>query len=116
MPIDATIGVDEAKAPRSSDADNFPADVREKVIAIASSCGRCREGERHPGEVTRGKKRDGTVLARTRGHLERTQFRQPEHAASRTAASADRSGRQGEEPQLVKLGAGRIIATAPARS
>jgi succinyl-CoA synthetase beta subunit len=126
IPIDATKGVDVAKATEIVDAANFPADVRDQVIAIAVQLWEVFAGEDATlVEINPlAKAPDGTVLALDAKVTldENADFRQPEHAALEDAASANPLEAAAKEKGLnyVKLdgqvgiignGAGLVMST-----
>jgi succinyl-CoA synthetase beta subunit len=126
IPIDATKGVDVAKATEIVDAANFPADVRDQVIAIAVQLWEVFTGEDATlVEINPlAKAPDGTVLALDAKVTldENADFRHPEHAALEDAASANPLEAAAKEKGLnyVKLdgqvgiignGAGLVMST-----
>jgi succinyl-CoA synthetase beta subunit len=126
IPVDASKGVDVAKAAEIVDAANFPADVRDQVIAIAVQLWEVfAEEDATLVEVNPlAKAPDGTVLALDAKVTldENAAFRQPEHAALEDAASADPLEAAAKEKDLnyVKLegevgiignGAGLVMST-----
>jgi succinyl-CoA synthetase beta subunit len=126
IPIDATAGVDEAKAAEIVDAANFPAEVRDQVIAIAVRLWEVfsKEDATLVEVNPLAKAPDGTVLALdAKVTLDaNADFRQPEHAALEDAASADPLEAAAKEKDLnyVKLegevgiignGAGLVMST-----
>jgi succinyl-CoA synthetase beta subunit len=126
IPIDATKGVDVAKATEIVDAANFPADVRDQVIAIAVQLWEVFAGEDATlVEINPlAKAPDGTVLALDAKVTldENADFRQPEHAALEDVASANPLEAAAKEKGLnyVKLdgqvgiignGAGLVMST-----
>ena len=126
IPVDASKGVDEAKAAEIVDAANFPADVRDQVIAIAIQLWDVfvKEDATLVEVNPLAKAPDGTVLALD-GKVtldENADFRQPEHAALEDAAAADPLEAAAKEKDLnyVKLegevgiignGAGLVMST-----
>ena len=127
IPVDASEGVDEAKAAEIVDAANFPAEVRDQVDRHRRrSCGRCSSQEDATlVEVNPlAKAPDGTVLALD-GKVtldENAGFRHPEHAALDDNAAADPLEAAAKEKDLnyVKLdgevgiignGAGLVMST-----
>ncbi|WP_369257650.1 ADP-forming succinate--CoA ligase subunit beta [Geodermatophilus amargosae] len=126
IPVDASKGVDEAKAAEIVDAAGFPAEVRDQVIAIAVQLWEVfSEEDATLVEVNPlAKAPDGTVLALDAKVTldENASFRQPEHAALEDAASADPLEAAAKEKDLnyVKLdgevgiignGAGLVMST-----
>jgi succinyl-CoA synthetase beta subunit len=126
IPIDATTGVDEAKAAEIVDAAKFPAEVRDQVIAIAVRLWEVfsKEDATLVEVNPLAKAPDGTVLALdAKVTLDaNADFRQPEHAALEDAASADPLEAAAKEKDLnyVKLegevgiignGAGLVMST-----
>jgi succinyl-CoA synthetase beta subunit len=126
IPIDATTGVDEAKAAEIVDAAKFPAEVRAQVIAIAVRLWEVfsKEDATLVEVNPLAKAPDGTVLALdAKVTLDaNADFRQPEHAALEDAASADPLEAAAKEKDLnyVKLegevgiignGAGLVMST-----
>jgi succinyl-CoA synthetase beta subunit len=126
IPIDATTGVDEAKAAQIVDAAKFPAEVRDQVIAIAVRLWEVfsKEDATLVEVNPLAKAPDGTVLALdAKVTLDaNADFRQPEHAAIEDAASADPLEAAAKEKDLnyVKLegevgiignGAGLVMST-----
>jgi succinyl-CoA synthetase beta subunit len=126
IPIDATTGVDEAKAAQIVDAAKFPAEVRDQVIAIAVRLWEVfsKEDATLVEVNPLAKAPDGTVLALdAKVTLDaNADFRQPEHAALEDAASADPLEAAAKEKDLnyVKLegevgiignGAGLVMST-----
>jgi succinyl-CoA synthetase beta subunit len=126
IPIDATVGVDTAKATEIVDAANFPAEVRDQVIAIAVQLWEVFSQEDATlVEVNPlAKAPDGTVLALDAKVTldENAAFRHPEHAALEDAASANPLEAAAKEKGLnyVKLdgqvgiignGAGLVMST-----
>jgi succinyl-CoA synthetase beta subunit len=126
IPIDATTGVDEAKAAEIVDAANFPADVRDQVVAIAVKLWDvfAKEDATLVEINPLAKAPDGTVLALDAKVTldENAGFRQSEHAALEDAAAADPLEAAAKEKHLnyVKLegevgiignGAGLVMST-----
>ncbi len=126
VPIDATTGVDEAKAAEIVDAANFPAEVRDQVVAIAVQLWEVfsKEDATLVEVNPLAKAPDGTVLALDAKVTldENAGFRHPDHAALEDAASADPLEAAAEEKDLnyVKLegevgiignGAGLVMST-----
>ncbi len=126
VPVDAVEGVDEAKATEIVDAANFPAEVRDQVIAIAVQLWEVfsKEDATLVEVNPLAKTPDGTVLALDAKVTldENADFRQPEHAALEDAASADPLEAAAKEKDLnyVKLegevgiignGAGLVMST-----
>ncbi len=126
IPVDASKGVDEAKAGEIVDAANFPPDVRDQVIAIAVQLWEVfAEEDATLVEVNPlAKTPDGTVLALDAKVTldENAAFRQPEHAALEDKAAADPLEAAAKEKDLnyVKLdgevgiignGAGLVMST-----
>jgi succinyl-CoA synthetase beta subunit len=126
IPIDATVGVDTAKATEIVDAANFPAEVRDQVIAIAVQLWEVfsREDATLVEVNPLAKAPDGTVLALDAKVTldENAAFRHPEHAALEDAASANPLEAAAKEKGLnyVKLdgqvgiignGAGLVMST-----
>ena len=126
IPVDASKGVDEAKAAEIVDAANFPAEVRDQVIAIAVQLWDTFVTEDATlVEVNPlAKAPDGTVLALDAKVTldENADFRQPAHAALEDAASANPLEAAAKEKGLnyVKLdgqvgiignGAGLVMST-----
>ncbi len=106
IPVDATTGVDTAKATEIVDAAKFPAAVRDQVIAIAVQLWEVFQKEDATlVEVNPlAKTPDGTVLALDAKVTldDNAAFRHPQHAEledSRLGRPA-RGGGQGEGPQL----------------
>ncbi|SNR99536.1 succinyl-CoA synthetase (ADP-forming) beta subunit [Geodermatophilus pulveris] len=93
VPVDATVGVDTAKAAEIVDAAGFPAEVRDQVVAIAVQLWDVFRGEDATlVEVNPlAKAPDGTVLALDAKVTldENADFRHPEHAQLADAASAN---------------------------
>lgn len=126
VPVDASKGVDEAKAAEIVDAANFPAEVRDQVIAIAVALWEVfTQEDATLVEVNPlAKAPDGTVLALDAKVTldENAGFRHPDHAALADAASADPLEAAAKEKDLnyVKLegevgiignGAGLVMST-----
>ncbi|NEM04915.1 ADP-forming succinate--CoA ligase subunit beta [Geodermatophilus normandii] len=126
IPVDASKGVDEAKAAEIVDAAGFPAEVRDQVIAIAVQLWDVfsKEDATLVEVNPLAKAPDGTVLALDAKVTldENASFRQPEHAALEDAASADPLEAAAKEKDLnyVKLdgevgiignGAGLVMST-----
>jgi succinyl-CoA synthetase beta subunit len=126
IPIDATTGVDTAKATEIVDAANFPAEVRDQVIAIAVQLWEvfAQEDATLVEVNPLAKAPDGTVLALDAKVTldENAGFRHTEHAALEDAASADPLEAAAKEKDLnyVKLegevgiignGAGLVMST-----
>jgi succinyl-CoA synthetase beta subunit len=126
IPIDATRGVDTAKATEIVDAANFPAEVRDQVIAIAVQLWEVFQQEDATlVEVNPlAKTPDGTVLALDAKVTldENARFRHEAHAALEDSASADPLEAAAKEKDLnyVKLdgevgiignGAGLVMST-----
>jgi len=91
--VDASKGVDEAKAAEIVDAANFPAEVRDQVIAIAMQLWEVfTQEDATLVEINPlAKAPDGTVLALDAKVTldENADFRQPEHSALEDSAAAD---------------------------
>jgi succinyl-CoA synthetase beta subunit len=126
IPVDASKGVDEAKAAEIVDAANFPAEVRDQVIAIAVQLWEVfTQEDATLVEINPlAKAPDGTVLALDAKVTldENAGFRQPEHAALEDSAAADPLEAAAKEKDLnyVKLegevgiignGAGLVMST-----
>ncbi|WP_089337024.1 ADP-forming succinate--CoA ligase subunit beta [Blastococcus mobilis] len=126
IPVDASKGVDEAKAAEIVDAAGFPGEVRDQVIAIAVQLWDVfsKEDATLVEVNPLAKAPDGTVLALDAKVTldENASFRQPEHAALEDAASADPLEAAAKEKDLnyVKLdgevgiignGAGLVMST-----
>jgi succinyl-CoA synthetase beta subunit len=126
IPIDATTGVDAAKATEIVDAARFPAEVRDQVIAIAVQLWEVFQKEDATlVEVNPlAKTPDGTVLALDAKVTldDNAAFRHPEHAELEDTASADPLEAAAKEKDLnyVKLdgevgiignGAGLVMST-----
>src|SRR3712207_8940374 len=93
IPVDASKGVDEAKAAEIVDAANFPAEVRDQVIAIAVQLWDVfsKEDATLVEVNPLAKAPDGTVLALDAKVTldENASFRQEGHAALEDTAAAD---------------------------
>jgi succinyl-CoA synthetase beta subunit len=126
IPVDATVGVDTAKATEIVDAAGFPAEVRDQVIAIAVQLwDTFAEEDATLVEVNPlAKAPDGIVLALDAKVTldENADFRHPDHAALADAASANPLEAAAKEKGLnyVKLegqvgiignGAGLVMST-----
>ncbi|GAA3154751.1 ADP-forming succinate--CoA ligase subunit beta [Blastococcus jejuensis] len=126
IPIDASKGVDEATAAEIVDAANFPAEVRDQVIAIAVQLWEVfTQEDATLVEINPlAKAPDGTVLALDAKVTldENAAFRQPAHAALEDSAAADPLEAAAKEKDLnyVKLegevgiignGAGLVMST-----
>ena len=126
IPVDASKGVDEAKAAEIVDAAGFPAEVRDQVIAIAIQLWEVfTEEDATLVEINPlAKAPDGTVLALDAKVTldENAGFRQPEHAGLEDSAAADPLEAAAKEKDLnyVKLegevgiignGAGLVMST-----
>ena len=126
IPIDATKGVDTAKATEIVDAANFPAEVRDQVIAIAVQLWEVFQKEDTTlVEVNPlAKTPDGTVLALDAKVTldDNARFRHPQHEELEDSASADPLEAAAKEKDLnyVKLdgevgiignGAGLVMST-----
>jgi succinyl-CoA synthetase beta subunit len=126
VPVDATVGVDTAKAAEIVDAAGFPAEVRDQVIAIAVQLWDvfAKEDATLVEVNPLAKAPDGTVLALdAKVTLDaNASFRHTEHAALEDAASADPLEAAAKEKDLnyVKLegevgiignGAGLVMST-----
>ncbi|TFV65761.1 UNVERIFIED_ORG: ADP-forming succinate--CoA ligase subunit beta [Bacillus sp. AZ43] len=126
IPVDATKGVDEAKAAEIVDAANFPAEVRDQVIAIAVQLWDVfsKEDATLVEVNPLAKAPDGTVLALDAKVTldENASFRQEAHAALEDKAAADPLEARAKEKDLnyVKLegevgiignGAGLVMST-----
>jgi succinyl-CoA synthetase beta subunit len=126
IPVDATTGVDTAKATEIVDAANFPAEVRDQVIAIAVQLWEVFQKEDATlVEVNPlAKTPDGTVLALDAKVTldDNAAFRHAEHAELEDSASADPLEAAAKEKDLnyVKLdgevgiignGAGLVMST-----
>jgi succinyl-CoA synthetase beta subunit len=126
IPVDATVGVDTAKATEIVDAAGFPAEVRDQVIAIAVQLWDVfsKEDATLVEVNPLAKAPDGTVLALDAKVTldDNAGFRHTEHAALEDAASADPLEAAAKEKDLnyVKLdgevgiignGAGLVMST-----
>ncbi len=126
VPIDATTGVDEAKAAEIVDAANFPAEVRDQIIAIAVQLWEVfsKEDATLVEVNPLAKAPDGTVLALDAKVTldENARFRHPQHEELEDSASADPLEAAAKEKDLnyVKLegevgiignGAGLVMST-----
>jgi succinyl-CoA synthetase beta subunit len=126
IPVDATVGVDAAKAAEIVDAARFPAEVRDQVIAIAVQLWEvfAQEDATLVEVNPLAKTPDGTVLALDAKVTldENAEFRHPGHAALEDAASANPLEAAAKEKDLnyVKLdgevgiignGAGLVMST-----
>jgi succinyl-CoA synthetase beta subunit len=126
IPVDASKGVDAAKAAEIVDAANFPAEVRDQVIAIAVQLWDTfvKEDATLVEVNPLAKAPDGTVLALdAKVTLDgNADFRHPDHAALEDAASANPLEAAAKEKGLnyVKLegqvgiignGAGLVMST-----
>jgi succinyl-CoA synthetase beta subunit len=126
IPVDASKGVDEDKAAEIVDAANFPAEVRDQVIAIAVQLWDTfvKEDATLVEVNPLAKAPDGTVLALDAKVTldENADFRHPDHAALEDAASANPLEAAAKEKGLnyVKLegqvgiignGAGLVMST-----
>jgi succinyl-CoA synthetase beta subunit len=126
VPVDATTGVDEAKAAEIVDAAGFPAEVRDQVIAIAVQLWEVFQKEDATlVEVNPlAKAPDGTVLALDAKVTldENARFRHPQHEELEDTAAADPLEAAAKEKDLnyVKLegevgiignGAGLVMST-----
>ena len=126
VPIDATTGVDEAKAAEIVDAAGFPAEVRDQVIAIAVQLWDtfAKEDATLVEVNPLAKAPDGTVLALDAKVTldENARFRHPQHEELEDSASADPLEAAAKEKGLnyVKLegevgiignGAGLVMST-----
>ena len=126
IPVDASKGVDEAKAAEIVDAANFPAEVRDQVIAIAVQLWEVfTQEDATLVEINPlAKAPDGTVLALDAKVTldENASFRQAAHAALADSAAADPLEAAAKEKDLnyVKLegevgiignGAGLVMST-----
>ncbi|MGY1821511.1 ADP-forming succinate--CoA ligase subunit beta [Geodermatophilus sp. SYSU D00079] len=126
IPVDATVGVDTAKATEIVDAAGFPAEVRDQVIAIAVQLWDvfAKEDATLVEVNPLAKAPDGTVLALDAKVTldDNAAFRHTEHAALEDAASADPLEAAAKEKDLnyVKLegevgiignGAGLVMST-----
>ncbi|MGY1772275.1 ADP-forming succinate--CoA ligase subunit beta [Blastococcus sp. SYSU D00813] len=126
IPVDATVGVDAQKAAEIVDAANFPAEVRDQVIAIAVQLWEVFQQEDATlVEVNPlAKAPDGTVLALDAKVTldENARFRHEAHEALEDTAAADPLEARAKEKDLnyVKLegevgiignGAGLVMST-----
>jgi succinyl-CoA synthetase beta subunit len=126
IPVDATTGVDTAKAAEIVDAAGFPAEVRDQVIAIAVQLwDTFAKDDATLVEVNPlAKAPDGTVLALDAKVTldENARFRHPQHEELEDSASADPLEAAAKEKDLnyVKLdgevgiignGAGLVMST-----
>ncbi|MGK5114211.1 MULTISPECIES: ADP-forming succinate--CoA ligase subunit beta [unclassified Geodermatophilus] len=126
IPVDATVGVDTAKAAEIVDAAGFPAEVRDQVIAIAVQLWDvfAKEDATLVEVNPLAKAPDGTVLALDAKVTldENAGFRHESHAALEDVASADPLEAAAKEKDLnyVKLegevgiignGAGLVMST-----
>ncbi|WP_448610194.1 ADP-forming succinate--CoA ligase subunit beta [Geodermatophilus sp. URMC 60] len=126
IPVDATTGVDTAKATEIVDAAGFPAEVRDQVIAIAVQLWEVfAQEDASLVEVNPlAKAPDGTVLALDAKVTldENARFRHPQHEELEDSASADPLEAAAKEKDLnyVKLegqvgiignGAGLVMST-----
>ncbi len=126
IPIDATVGVDEALAREIVSAARFPAEVADQVVAIAVSLWKVFVGEDATlVEVNPlAKAPDGTVLALDGKVIldENAAFRHPGHAELEDSAAVDPLEQEAKARQLnyVKLdgqvgiignGAGLVMST-----
>jgi succinyl-CoA synthetase beta subunit len=126
IPIDASKGVDEATAARIVDAANFPAEVRDQVIAIAVQLWEAfTQEDATLVEINPlAKAPDGTVLALDAKITldDNARFRHPQHEELEDSASADPLEAAAKEKDLnyVKLdgevgiignGAGLVMST-----
>ncbi|MGY1591545.1 ADP-forming succinate--CoA ligase subunit beta [Geodermatophilus sp. SYSU D00708] len=126
IPVDATVGVDTAKAAEIVDAAGFPAEVRDQVIAIAVQLWDTFSAEDATlVEVNPlAKAPDGTVLALDAKVTldDNARFRHPQHEELEDSASADPLEAAAKEKDLnyVKLdgevgiignGAGLVMST-----
>jgi succinyl-CoA synthetase beta subunit len=126
IPVDATVGVDTAKAAEIVDAAGFPAEVRDQVIAIAVQLWDTFAAEDATlVEVNPlAKAPDGTVLALDAKVTldDNARFRHPQHEGLEDTASADPLEAAAKEKDLnyVKLdgevgiignGAGLVMST-----
>ncbi|MDP9430034.1 MAG: ADP-forming succinate--CoA ligase subunit beta [Actinomycetota bacterium] len=126
IPVDASVGVDTAKATEIVDAAGFPAEVRDQVIAIAVQLWDVfAKQDATLVEVNPlAKAPDGTVLALDAKVTldENAGFRHPDHEALADTASADPLEARAKEKDLnyVKLdgevgiignGAGLVMST-----
>jgi succinyl-CoA synthetase beta subunit len=126
IPVDASVGVDQAKAAEIVDAANFPAEVRDQVIAIAVALWEVfTQEDATLVEINPlAKAPDGTVLALDAKVTldENASFRQEAHAALEDKGAADPLEARAKEKNLnyVKLegevgiignGAGLVMST-----
>ncbi|MGR7023883.1 ADP-forming succinate--CoA ligase subunit beta [Geodermatophilus sp. URMC 62] len=126
VPVDATVGVDTAKATEIVDAAGFPAEVRDQVIAIAVQLWDtfAKEDATLVEVNPLAKAPDGTVLALDAKVTldENAAFRHPQHAQLEDSAAADPLEARAKEKDLnyVKLdgevgiignGAGLVMST-----
>ena len=126
VPVDATTGVDSAKAAEIVDAAGFPAEVRDQVIAIAVQLWDtfAKEDATLVEVNPLAKAPDGTVLALDAKVTldENARFRHPQHEELEDSASADPLEAAAKEKDLnyVKLegevgiignGAGLVMST-----
>jgi succinyl-CoA synthetase beta subunit len=126
IPVDASKGVDEAKAAEIVDAAGFPAEVRDQVIAIAVQLWDvfAKEDATLVEVNPLAKAPDGTVLALDAKVTldENARFRHPQHEELEDSASADPLEAAAKEKDLnyVKLdgevgiignGAGLVMST-----
>ena len=126
IPVDATTGVDTAKAAEIVDAAGFPAEVRDQVIAIAVQLWDtfAKEDATLVEVNPLAKAPDGTVLALDAKVTldENARFRHPQHEELEDSASADPLEAAAKEKDLnyVKLdgevgiignGAGLVMST-----
>jgi succinyl-CoA synthetase beta subunit len=126
VPVDATTGVDSAKAAEIVDAAGFPAEVRDQVIAIAVQLWDtfAKEDATLVEVNPLAKAPDGTVLALDAKVTldENAHFRHPQHEELEDSASADPLEAAAKEKDLnyVKLegevgiignGAGLVMST-----
>jgi len=126
IPVDATTGVDEAKAAEIVDAANFPAEIRDQVIAIAQALWETFDKEDATlVEVNPlAKAPDGTVLALDAKVTldDNASFRHDNRAALEDTSAADPLEARAKEKHLnyVKLegevgiignGAGLVMST-----
>ncbi|MGY1641597.1 ADP-forming succinate--CoA ligase subunit beta [Geodermatophilus sp. SYSU D00703] len=126
IPVDATVGVDTAKAAEIVDAAGFPAEVRDQVIAIAVQLWDTfsKEDATLVEVNPLAKAPDGTVLALDAKVTldDNARFRHPQHEELEDTASADPLEAAAKEKDLnyVKLdgevgiignGAGLVMST-----